>query len=484
MEKLGITDASFLYFEQDGMLMNIASVQRFEKPAADSDMAAYFERFREHVAARVHGVGLLTRVLKRTPLELDQPVWTNDASFDIQRHVFRTRLPTPGTDRQLNNLVARLHEAPLDRTRPLWEMHLIDGLEDGTFAIYSKYHHAAVDGVSAQQILDLLYADAPDRDTPPAAPPQVQRSGSMQLLFDALVNLTLQPLEQMTRAGERLRALARLGERWEQAGEDAAMLSAPRTLFNDTVGEYRAIATTTLPLPEMRACGKQMGASLNDVLLAVCADGLRRYLLRKKALPGIPLLVGIPVSLRQPGDAGFNNKVSMLRASLATDLDDPLERLAAIVRSTRTGKRLLTETRALIPDDVHLPGLSTLLENAGVLARQLHLHELVAPMFNVLVSNVPGPRRTKYLLGAKMLTHHPISIVTDGNALNITVQSYGDRLDLGITACLDVVPDVERLRDDILAGWKSLKDAVGARAEATETIAAPPRPAEPGAKAA
>ncbi|MGD8418430.1 MAG: wax ester/triacylglycerol synthase family O-acyltransferase [Pseudomonadales bacterium] len=456
MHKLGFTDASFLHLERNGAPMSIASVQHFTVPTADFDISAYFQRLKRYLAARVHGIPFMTRRLKRTPFDLDQPVWVTDPDFDINCHVFRTRLPAPGTDRQLATLIAHLHEQPLDRSRPLWEMHLIDGLTDDTFVLYNKYHHAAIDGVSGQQILNVLYSDSPDSSPQPAARTRADLAENGELVFNAMMNLTLQPLEQLARMGERMRAASRIAALLRNAPDDAATASAPATPFAVRVSPYRNFATTSLPLNQMRLLGKRVGASVNDVLLAVCADGLRRYLERHDALPAAPLLAGIPVSLRSHGDRSFNNKVAMLRASMATDVEGPAERLVAISRSTRAGKELLNEARALIPDDVHMPGLSWMLQSAVNVADRLNLGNVLTPACNVIISNVPGPRKTRYLLGAEMLTHHPVSIAADGNALNITVQSYKGRLDLGITACLEAVPDVEALRDDLDAGWEAL----------------------------
>jgi len=456
VQKLGIVDASFLYFERDGALMNIASVQRFVKPREDLDMPEFHGQLKRYLAARVHGVDFMTRRLQWTPFDLDQPAWATDPSFDIARHVLRTRLSPPGSDRQLEALIARLHERPLDRGRPLWEMHLIDGLQDGTFALYSKYHHAAVDGVAAQQIMNVLYGDTPDRNPLPAPATQTDAVSRGQLLFDALLNLAMQPVEQFAAMSERLASLARVNARLRDGTAGAASLRAPHTPFNVRVSDYRAFASASLPLAEMRALGKRVGASANDVLLAVCAEGLRRYLQRSSQLPDAPLIAGVPVSVRAASDHSFRNKVSMLRASLETQIDDPLDRLKAIAESTRAGKALLADARGLLPDDVHIPGLASFLQYANRVAGRLPWSEMVEPACNVLISNVPGPRKTKYLLGAEMLSHHPVSIAADGSALNITVQSYCGRLDLGITACLEAVPDVEDMRDDILAGWTAL----------------------------
>jgi len=461
MNKLGLTDASFLHLERDGAPMNIASLQRFAVPYDDFDAAAFFQRLKRYLADRVQGVPFMTRRLKWTPFDLDQPVWVTDTEFDIDHHVFRTRLAAPGTDRQLVNLIAQLHEQPLDRHRPLWEIHFIDGLGDGTFAIYNKYHHAAVDGVSGQQVMNVLYSDTPHADPVPVPAEEcpTERVENAQLVFEALMNLTLQPLEQFTKMGERMRAMAKITELLREAPDDAATATAPQTPFNVRVGPYRGFATTSLPLMQMRLVGKKVGASLNDVLLAVCAGGVRDYLIRHNALPEAPLLAGIPVSLRGANDRSYSNKVGMLRSTLATHLDDPVARLEAITRSTRAGKTLLNEARSLIPDDIHMPGLSWLMQGAMTVSDRLRLQRVMTPACNVLVSNVPGPRKTQYLLGAEMLTHHPVSIAADGNALNITVQSYQGRLDLGITSCLDAVPDVEALRDDLEANWQTLREA-------------------------
>ena len=459
MRKLGITDASFLYFERDGAPMNIGSLQRFEKAQPNMNLVAFEQRLTRYLERRVHGVDFMTRKLKWTPFDLDQPVWVTDPNFNIRNHVYRTALSTPGTDKQLANLVARLHEKPLNRNRPLWEMYLIDGLEDGTFALYSKYHHAALDGMSAQRILDLLYTDSPDQFPKILPRTKADTAGATDLVFDALLNLSLQPFEQLARLGESIRSLSRLNERFSNDSLGAMAQRAPLTPFNVRVSDYRSYATTSLPLHDMYAVGKQCGASLNDVLLAVCGHGLRRYLQRKGQLPETPLLAGIPVSLRAPGDHGFKNHVTMLRASLETQIDDPLERLRAINQSTREGKATLKDARSLIPEDLHVPGLASLVQGATAVAGRLPWTQSVEPASNVVISNVPGPRKTKYLLGARMLTHHPVSIAADGNAVNITVQSYGDRLDLGITACLEVMPDVDDLKADILEGWQALQAA-------------------------
>ena len=423
------------------------------------DLPLYLKQGADWHADQVFCFGPSDQRLKRTPFDLDQPVWVTDTEFDIDRHVFRNRLPPPGNDRQLAELIARLHEAPLDRHRPLWEVHFIDGFDDDTFVIYNKYHHAAVDGISGQQVMKVLYSTTSEGNPPPVAMPAVDNVSDASLLLDAMLNLTLQPFQQLSRAGERIRAISRLSALLRQSTDAGAIGTAPDSPFNRRVSDYRAFAATALPLDEMRALGRQRSATVNDVLLAVCAGGLRSFLLRRRALPEAPLLAGIPVSLRSAGDRSYSNRVSMLRASLATHVENPVDRLDAIAGSTRVGKALLTEARALMPEDLHLPGMSWLMQGAMRVSELMQPRTLPTPAVNVLISNVPGPRKAQYLMGAEMLTHHPVSIAADGLALNITVQSYRGRLDLGITACLEAVPDVEALRDDLEASWRTLRAA-------------------------
>ena len=283
MDKLGITDASFLHFERAGAPMNIGSVQRFATPYQRFDAACFFQRLKPYIADRVAGVPFMTRRLKRTPFDLDQPVWVTDTEFDINRHVFRNRLPPPGNDRQLADLIARLHEAPLDRHRPLWEIHFIDGFDDGTFVIYNKYHHAAVDGVAGQQVMNVLYSTTSEGNPPPIARPPVEDVSDTGLVLDAMMNLALQPFEQFARANERMRAFSRVSALLRESTDAAATAVAPETPFNKRVSDYRAFAAMALPLNQMRMVGKQRSATVNDVLLAVCAGGLRKFLLGRRA---------------------------------------------------------------------------------------------------------------------------------------------------------------------------------------------------------
>jgi WS/DGAT/MGAT family acyltransferase len=471
MHKLGVLDASFLYAETKSTPMNIASLQLLELPPG-TEVPEYFEALKRFLAGRVRQIPVMTRKLKPTPFTLDQPVWVPAPDFDINDHVVRLVLPAPGGQRQLEAMIGRLHEKPLDRQQPLWAFYLIDGLGVGlapsgrgrrVVGWYCKYHHACIDGMAGQAIIDMLFSDSPDTLPAPRPLPEVEpEPGFFDLIFDAVRTAMAQSVAAGEHLSERLGALAALAQRSLDGGARLGGFAqrAPRTPFNVSVGPYRSFAMGSLPLPAVRKLAKFLQASVNDVVLAVCADGLRSYLERRDALPDSPLLAGVPVSLRQPGDARQGNQVTMLIASLATDLADPLGRLAAIKSSMRIGKSLLIETRALQIDDFHMPGLPLVVAGMAQMSEQLHVADYVNGVVNVVISNVMGPLRPKYLLGARMLTHYPVSIPAHSAALNLTVQSYVDRIDLGVTACLDAVPDAYQLRDDILSGWQVLQAAV------------------------
>jgi diacylglycerol O-acyltransferase len=459
VHKLTITDASFLYMESPSNPMNIGSVQLLDVPTR----IGFFNELKPYLAQRIHAIPFMRKRLKSTPLTLDQPVWVDDPNFDIDNHVTRVHLSAPGTWQQLEALVARLHETVLPRSRPLWAFYYIEGLATGQVAWFCKYHHACIDGMAGQAIIDVLFSKDAAADPPMAPLPEKEREpGALDLMFDAARSLIDQSLKFPTRLDDQRKAFGRLLNRVMkgQDGLGALYGEAPRTPFNCAISPYRTWSAASLPLPQMKAVAKAQGTTLNDVVMAACAAGMRRYLLRNAALPLAALRCGVPVSLRAPGDTSMRNQVTMLVASLATDVADPLERLQAIKASMNVGKGFIADTGALQVDDLHMPGLSTMMSTASLWAERFRVADYMAPMVNVVISNVRGPAKPMYLHGAKMCSHFPVSIPAHSIALNLTVQTYVDRVDLGVTACLEAVPDVARLRDDIVDGWLELKSLV------------------------
>ncbi len=457
MHKLGITDASFLYMESPSNPMNIGSVQLLDVPPR----SGFFGELKQYLAERIHAIAFMRKRLKATPFTLDQPVWVDDPNFDIDNHVVRVALGAPGTWQQLEALVARLHETALPRSRPLWIFYYIEGLASGQVAWFCKYHHACIDGMAGQAIIDVLFSKIPSDAPILPAPVAEPEPGALDLVLDAARSWLDQGLRIPERFDDQRKAIGRLFGRVLRGADGLGALygEAPRTPFNCAVSRYRAWSAASLPLPEMKALAKARGGTLNDVVMTVCAGGLRRYLLRNAALPLAPLRCGVPVSLRAPGDTSMRNQVTMLIASLATDVADPLARLQAIKASIQVGKGVVADTGALQPDDLHVPGLPAMMANASLWAERFRLADYVAPMVNVVISNVRGPARPMYLHGARMRSHFPVSIPAHSIALNLTVQTYVDRVDLGVTACLEAVPDVAALRDDIVEGWRELKTA-------------------------
>ena len=456
MHKLGITDASFLYMESPASPMNIGSVQLLDVPARET----FFDELKCYLAARVHAIPFMCKRLKSTPLTLDQPVWVADTTFAIDNHVSRVRLGAPGSWAQLEAMVARLHEAPLPRNRPLWAFYYIEGLASGQVAWFSKYHHACIDGMAGQGIIDILFSKSAATDPPLVeAAHDEPEPGALDLVLDAARSLFDQSFSWTSRIEGQRKAIARLFNRAIQGQDGLGALygAAPRTPFNRAISRYRAWSAASLPLHELKAVAKSQGATMNDVVMSVCAAGLRRYLVRNHALPDAPLRCGVPVSLRAPGDTTMSNQVTMLVATLATDVADPLERLRAIKASMLLGKKVVADTGALQPNDLHVPGLPAMMATASLWAERLRLADYVTPMVNVVISNVRGPARPMYLHGARMCSHFPVSIPAHTVALNLTVQTYVDRIDLGVTACLEAVPDVADLRDDIVEGWRELR---------------------------
>jgi WS/DGAT/MGAT family acyltransferase len=286
----------------------------------------------------------------------------------------------------------------------------------------------------------------------------------VDLLVGALENFASYQIRCATRFADDVGTTARVLQRAinPDKGLGAAVESAPRTRFNRSVHRARTFATAELPLADVKRIAKVTGATINDVVLAVCSGGLRRYLMRHGELPAKSLIAGCPVSLRRPGDRSLNNQVTLMQVAFATDEPDPRLRLLKIVRSSRQAKGLVADMAASYDADLALPGLPAVMAGAARLMEMTNAADAPAQdvPFNMIVSNVPGPREPLYSLGGRVLTHYPVSIAAHGQAVNVTVQSYADQLFLGITGCARALPDAQRFRDDLLDAHAELMDCV------------------------
>ncbi|MGO4256989.1 WS/DGAT/MGAT family O-acyltransferase [Marmoricola sp. RAF53] len=474
MMQLSGLDATFLSMETATTTGHVGSVQVLDPATASEPLT--LDSFTRAIAPRIDLVPMCRRKLVTVPLGLDNPYWIDDPDFDIEFHVRELALPAPGSEKQLTEQVARLHARPLDRNHPLWEMYLITGLAEGRAAIYTKIHHAAIDGVSGNEILEVLL------DTTPAGrvvgPPPDRATGSQlgpaRLLLRGAVALSRQPARVLRLSG----ALARSAPSFAAAHlpdvpvvsrllaplapEDRpGALRAPETPFNGPISRHRKVAFGSVPLAGVKSIRAAGGATLNDVVLAMCAGGLRTWLADQRALPMVPLIGGVPVSVRSDDERGAGgNRVSMMFTPLPTHLSDPVERLTSTRDATAAAKERFEAVPATLLMEMTALTFPSLANQAFRLGAQLRVLERVRP-FNVIISNVPGPRVPLYIAGAELVAYYPVSAIADGQGLNITVFSYRDTLAFGLVACRELVPDLDALVACIVAEFHTLLDAVG-----------------------
>ncbi len=394
--------------------------------------------------------------------------WEEDREFELDYHLRHLALPYPGRIRELLVMVSRLHGNLMDRNRPLWEAYVIEGLPDGRFATYIKMHHALVDGVTGARMMAKGLSTTATEQKPPLWAQNLQGDGSAGVkpesggLLHQLGELARAGRDILPGVGSGLRDILRAGA----DGDGAALpFQAPPSPFNVEISGSRRFAAQSYSLKRLKAIGAASGATVNDVTLAICAGALRKYLQAQKKLPRKPLIAMVPVSLHGETDAG-GNQVTLLLANLATHMADPLARLQAIVRSTSDAKLRL---RAMPRLQKMAHGMTTIAPlGPGIVTGSARKH----PVFNVVISNVPGPRETLFLNGARLDEVYPVSIATHYLALNITISGYGDTLGFGYTACRRSVPALQRMLDYTDESITELETALDAAA-ATPATAAP-----------
>jgi WS/DGAT/MGAT family acyltransferase len=461
-------DATFLYLEAPETPMHVGSLHLYEPPPGHR--GDFLARARRHIRSRLHLAAVFRRRLATLPLELASPMWVEDARVDLNHHVRRILLPQPGTQAALEACVARLHGERLDRRRPLWMFYLIEGLASGHLAWYSKVHHAALDGAAAVQLLNALLdvTPKPRRVAAPRGRHLEATPGPGTLVGAAFRNTAAQYVNLIRHLPEAARVLGGvLGTaRGGPSGRDQIDLRrnvafGPRTPLNVAITAERTFATASIPLAEVKAIAARHDAKVNDVVLALASGALRRYLAHHGGVPKRPLVAAMPVSLRAAGDTEYSTRATMMLASLATNLRDPVARLRAIRDSTGAAKALTAYARSVLPTDFPSLGAPWLLAALSGLYGRAQRLESFPPLANVVVSNVPGPQQPFYLAGAKMLTYWPASIVAHGLGLNITVQSYCGSLDFGLIAARTAVPDIGKLVHALHEAHEELRSRSG-----------------------
>lgn len=465
MQRLTGLDASFLYLETPSSHMHVAGLMILDPSEIEGGVS--LERIKEVYGSRLHLAPPFRRKLALVPFGLHHPLWIEDPDFDIDDHVRATALPSPGTDEQLATTVGRLVAQPLDRSKPLWEIWVIEGLESGHVACLSKVHHAAIDGASGNELTVALLDLTPEvaehvpaeEWVPDREPTEVEKLGY------AASSLARQPF-RLAKAAVRLPGVA-LSFRPRSDGGEAPRLApppapftAPRTSFNTAITGRRSFAFTSVSLPTVKAVKNASGATVNDVVLALCAGALRRYLDGRGEELDRPLVAMVPVSVRSDDQKdAMGNQVSSMLASLATDIDDPLERLEAIHASMAGVKQQLKAIGADTLGDWAEFAAPALAGRAARLYSRTRVADRHRPIFNVTISNVPGPPFPLYSVGARMVANYPIGPIAEGGGLNMTVMSYLDRLDFGLLACPDVLPDVWGLAEGLPLALEELVTA-------------------------
>lgn len=474
MRQLSPLDTQFLYVESATTVGHVGGLLLLD-PSTAPGGELKLDDLRNVLEPRLHLFAPLRQRLVPVPWNLGLPYWVDDPDFDIEFHLREVGLPIPGDDAQLSEQLSRIHARPLDRTRPLWEMYLIHNLEGGRQALYAKIHHAAIDGVSGAELLATVMDPTvePRSIEPPEDFWQPEPLPSqLDLLGRGLASSAAQPLDAIRTLPRALpyvgglpgaalvpgvRAVSELAGSAVRALTGGALggpaerrtLIVPGTPLNATITAHRRFAFGSLPLEEVKKVKNAFDLTVNDVVLALCASALRRWLLDHDALPDVPIVVAVPVSVRVEGEGeggadAAPNQVSVMLAELPTHVADAAERLAAVQAGMAVAKEEFEAIPASILQDVAAVVPTAL---AGLAAKALfHVLAVGGMPFNLFVSNVPGPQQPLYVGGARVLGVYPASAITDvTGALNITLFSYDGQLDFGLIACRELVPDVANL---------------------------------------
>lgn len=456
-------DAIFLYVETEAMPMHVALCAVLDPSTVPGGYT--FEKMRAFLDSRVPLVKEFHRVVAEVPFRLNHPVWVDDPHYAVEHHVHRAVLDAPGDEHQLAAFVAEMAERRLDRSRPLWEFWVVEGLEGGRIALCGKVHHCALDGGAAADLMPAFFGIEPD--PPPVEPVDTEpapRPDDLELLSSAAVDRARSlpaSIGAIGRLGRSMRTIATRRSETEAAG--GTPLACPVTPFNGAITSRRAISFGRLSLAEVKAVGRASGATVNDVLLATCAQAFRAYLLLVDALPAAPLVAGVPVGVREErGQLETGNRLSVMFVPLHTEIEDPVACLEATVRDSAAAKRehaILGEHTlqrlAELADPLALPFGIDVYSRTGLADRH-------RPPINAIVSNVMGPPFPIYLGGAKAERLYPMGPVVEGAGVNLTVMSYDGHIDVGLLAAAVLVPDPWVVTRRLPRALDALATAVGA----------------------
>lgn len=463
-QQLGGLDAALLYCETPAMHMHVCGIALLDPTPHRPEHL--FGSIRSLLLDSVANVPMMRKKLATVPLGVGRPFWVDDVNFDIDRHLHRCRVAAPGDDRALADLIGEIASVPLERDRPLWQVWVLDGLDDGRVGLLAKIHHAGIDGTTALNVMSQVFDLKPAR-AKPSSPPSTWRSEPsppvVSLMATSFRTLAQRSFGLVTLAPStvaRFGSLA-LRRRTSKDRSRSALFHAPRTSFNATVTSHRSVAFTDVSLSEVKRIKDACGVKVNDVIVAIVAGALRNYLSSRNELPARPLVAAEPVSVheRTPTSGGVT-RLSVMFSTIATDEEDPGKRLQKIASANAEAKKLNervgADTLMRWSEFVWCYGYSL----GSRLYWALHLADHHPVAYNLLLSNVPGPPVTLYLAGARCTDVYPFGPIFDGAGLNVTAITNDDRIGLGIIACSDLVPDVWEVAEAISDSFQELLKAM------------------------
>jgi diacylglycerol O-acyltransferase len=440
-------DASFLYMETPSQLAHVVGVLIIDPTEGEGFS---FDRVVQVLRSRLHLLRPFRRRLVSVPFDLGHPVWIEDPDFDLEAHVHRGAIRAPGTMRELAEAVADIASVQLDRSRPLWELHLFEGLEHGKVSLVTKIHHSTIDGVTGTDLLANLVdltPDAPDPE-PPEQPWQPEPVPSdVELVAYAMQHIARRPRAMVRVLGNAARSVLDIVQRQRDATADdrpspALPFTAPKVRWSAAITPHRSVAFGNASLDDMRHIKSTFGTTVNDVVLATCTQTLRQYLIAHDDLPDTPLVCSVPVSVHGRSEHDATNQVSTMFVRLPVQLEDPVEQLRTISAETREAKEVQNAIGADMLQDFAQFVPPTLFNRAMRVYSNLNLADRHRPVHNLIVSNVPGPPIPLYIAGAQVVGVYPFGPLLEGAGLNVTVLSNMGHVDFGVIACRELVPDV------------------------------------------
>ena len=462
MERLSGLDASFLYIESLTQPLHVCSILELDTSTVPGGYT--FDRLRNELAARIAAIPEFRAKLADSQLNLDYPVWVDDDAFDLDRHLLRIGLPSPGGRRELAEVCGHIASVPLDRGRPLWEMWVIEGVADtdpragGLLAVMTKVHHAAVDGVTGANLLSQLCTVEPD--VPPPEPVEGPgKAGPLQIAAGGLVRFASRPLQLANVMPTTVATIVKTLRRARNGLTMAAPFAAPATRFNASITADRNVALAQLDLDDIKKVKDRFKVTVNDVVMALCAAVLRWFLSDHGELPDRSLVAMVPVSVHDRSDRPGHNQLSGMFCKLETHIGDPAERLRAIARADAAAKNHSSAiSPTLLQDWAQLAARAVF----GAVFRLVADSPLIGnPVHNLIISNVPGPQAQLYFLGCEVEAMYPLGPLFHGCGLNVTAMSLNGKLNVGVISCPDLLPDLWRLVDDFDVALEELLECAG-----------------------